>query len=72
MENFSSAQKCFNDHISLYVVQKQKTPPKRGFYQRCAVGCRRTHCVMSTQKVYAFREELAISARILTFLSMPQ
>lgn len=31
-------------------TRKQKTPPKRGFYQGFAVGCRRTHCVTSTQK----------------------
>lgn len=50
--------------------KKQKTPPKRGFYQGFAVGRRRTHCVTSTQKVYAIEEERAIPARILTFLSM--
>ena len=51
-------------------TRKQKTPPKRGFYQGFAVGRRRTHCVTSTQKVYAIAEERAIPARILTFLSM--
>lgn len=51
-------------------TRKQKTPPKRGFYQVFAVGRRRTHCVTSTQKVYAIEEERAIPARILTFLSM--
>ncbi|ABV11191.1 hypothetical protein CKO_00012 [Citrobacter koseri ATCC BAA-895] len=51
---------------------KQKTPPERGFYQRYAVGCRKAHCVISTSEVYAFREEHAISARILTHLSMDQ
>ncbi|TKT98890.1 hypothetical protein FDW96_14680 [Citrobacter sp. TBCS-15] len=70
MEKFSSAQKCVNDHISLYGVEKQKTPPERGSFQRCAVGSRRAHCVMSTRKVYALREEHAISARILMILSM--
>ncbi len=49
---------------------KQKTPPKRGFYQGFAVGCHRTHCVTSTRKVYAIEDERAIPARILTFLSM--
>ncbi|MCM7958790.1 hypothetical protein M8T19_24300, partial [Enterobacter hormaechei] len=51
-------------------TRKQKTPPKRGFYQGFAVGCRRTHCVTSTRKVYAIEDERAIPARILTFLSM--
>ena len=49
---------------------ENKTPPKRGFYQGFAVGCRRTHCVTSTRKVYAIEDERAIPARILTFLSM--
>ncbi|MFY0862610.1 hypothetical protein ACA369_25520, partial [Enterobacter kobei] len=39
-------------------------------YQGFAVGRRRTHCVTSTQKVYAIEDERAIPARILTFLSM--
>ena len=51
-------------------IRKQKTPPERGFYQGFAVGRRRTHCVTSTQKVYAIEDERAIPARILTFLSM--
>lgn len=50
--------------------ENEKTPPKRGFYQGFAVGCRRTHCVTSTRKVYAIEDERAIPARILTFLSM--
>ncbi|AYY49561.1 hypothetical protein EGX89_13655 [Citrobacter freundii] len=49
---------------------KTKNPAGARFFQRCAVGSRRTHCVMSTKKVYAFYEEHAISARILMFLSM--
>ncbi|EMJ7958624.1 hypothetical protein ACJBF7_19675 [Enterobacter sp. 04-C-01-SI_S15] len=56
--------------VFLWADQKQKTPPKRGFYQGFAVGRRRTHCVTSTQKVYAIEDERAIPARILTFLSM--
>jgi hypothetical protein len=60
-----SQQACFYGQI-----RKQKTPPKRGFYQGFAVGRRRTHCVTSTQKVYAIEDERAIQARILTFLSM--
>ncbi len=56
--------------ISFGQTRKQKTPPKRGFYQGFAVGRRRTHCVTSTQKVYAIEDERAIPARILTFLSM--
>jgi hypothetical protein len=32
MEKFSSAQKCVKDHISLCPVEKQKTPPERGFF----------------------------------------
>lgn len=51
-------------------TRKQKTPPKRGFYQGFAVGRRRTHCVTSTRKVYAIEDERAIPARILTLLSM--
>lgn len=56
--------------IFFEMTRKQKTPLKRGFYQGLAVGRRRTHCVTSTQKVYAIEEERAIPARILTFLSM--
>lgn len=41
-------------------IRKQKTPPKRGFYQGFAVGFRRTHCVTSTAKVYAIEDERAI------------
>ena len=70
MEIFSSAQKCVRDHVSFVEGRKQKTPPERGFYQGFAVGRRRTHCVTSTQKVYAIEDERAIQARILTFLSM--
>ncbi|POT55743.1 hypothetical protein C3432_22200 [Citrobacter amalonaticus] len=59
-------------HLVHQYVRKQKTPPERGFDQRYAVGSHKTHCVMSTVKVYAFCEEHAISARILTHLSMVQ
>lgn len=64
----SIANKSTGNFLGL--IRKQKTPPKRGFYQGFAVGCRRTHCVTSTQKVYAIEHERAIPARILTFLSM--
>ncbi|EMF0892330.1 hypothetical protein V2F09_003646 [Enterobacter roggenkampii] len=49
---------------------KTKNPAGASFYQGFAVGRRRTHCVTSTQKVYAIEDERAIPARILTFLSM--
>jgi hypothetical protein len=70
--NRMSAASIANKSTAIFFEQtrKQKTPPKRGFYQGFAVGRRRTHCVTSTQKVYAIEEERAIPARILTFLSM--
>jgi arabinogalactan oligomer/maltooligosaccharide transport system substrate-binding protein len=49
---------------------EKQNPAERGFYQGFAVGRRRTHCVTSTQKVYAIEDERAIPARILTLLSM--
>ena len=70
MDLFSSTKICAKDHSSAQKDRKQKTPPERGFYQGFAVGRRRTHCVTSTQKVYAIEDERAIEARILTFLSM--
>ncbi|MBS0864779.1 hypothetical protein [Enterobacter mori] len=67
-----SAASIANKSTDIFFEQtrKQKTPPERGFYQGFAVGRRRTHCVTSTQKVYAIEDERAIPARILTFLSM--
>lgn len=53
-------------------VKNKKPRRSEVFFQRYAVGGRRTHCVMSTEKVYALSEEHAISARILMFLSMVQ
>ena len=50
--------------------QKTKNPAGARFLSGFAVGRRRTHCVTSTQKVYAIEDERAIPARILTFLSM--
>ncbi|HAU4282851.1 TPA: hypothetical protein JDY45_08195 [Citrobacter freundii] len=51
MEKFSSAQKCFNDHISLYVVQKQKTPPERGFFSVVRLVAAE-HTVLCQRKKY--------------------
>ncbi|ELF1048596.1 hypothetical protein [Enterobacter asburiae] len=51
-------------------VMKTKNPAGARFLSGFAVGRRRTHCVTSTQKVYAIEDERAIPARILTFLSM--
>ena len=51
-------------------LQITKNPAGARFFQGFAVGCRRTHCVTSTQKVYAIEDERAIPARILTFLNM--
>jgi hypothetical protein len=46
---------------------KTKNPAGARFLSGFAVGRRRTHCVTSTQKVYAIEDERAIPARILTF-----
>ncbi|HDS6505182.1 TPA: hypothetical protein QH250_003999 [Enterobacter asburiae] len=51
-------------------VMKTKNPAEARFLSGFAVGRRRTHCVTSTQKVYAIEDERAIPARILTLLSM--
>ncbi|MDP9554248.1 hypothetical protein ACT01T_21215 [Enterobacter asburiae] len=48
-------------------VMKTKNPAGARFLSGFAVGRRRTHCVTSTQKVYAIEDERAIPARILTF-----
>ncbi|CBG90764.1 hypothetical protein ROD_40591 [Citrobacter rodentium ICC168] len=72
MEKYSSVRKCVNDHISVRKSARNKKPRRSEVFQRNAVGGRKAHCVMSTAKVYAFCDEHAISARILTFLSMDQ
>jgi len=51
-------------------VMKTKNPAEARFLAGFAVGRRRTHCITSTQKVYAIEDERAIPARILPFLSM--
>lgn len=51
-------------------VQKTKTSPERGFFQRfCGWSPQNTLCYVNA-KVYAIEDERAIQARILTFLSM--
>ncbi|TGC14095.1 hypothetical protein CRU79_18545 [Escherichia sp. E4385] len=50
-------------------MQVTKNPAGARFCQPPAAGNRKAHCVMSTLKVYVFRVEHAISARILTYLA---
>ncbi|EPJ3204196.1 hypothetical protein JGC44_13360 [Salmonella enterica subsp. enterica serovar Derby] len=70
MEKFSSAQKCVNDHISLCRVEKQKTPPGRGFFQGLRLVTAE-HTVLRQRKKYTRSGTNAqFKARILTFLSM--
>ncbi|EFN9072317.1 hypothetical protein DM213_11815 [Escherichia coli] len=49
-------------------LQVTKNPAGARFHQPPAAGNRKAHCIMSTLKVYVFRAERAISARILTYL----
>jgi len=49
-------------------LQVTKNPAGARFRQSPAAGNRKAHCIMSTLKVYVFRAERAISARILTYL----
>ena len=49
-------------------LQITKNPAGARFRQSPAAGNRKAHCIMSTLKVYVFRAERAISARILTYL----
>ncbi|KOA35060.1 hypothetical protein DEN86_12790 [Escherichia coli] len=53
-----------------FCTEKQaiKNPAGARFRQPPTAGNRKAHCIMSTQKVYVFRAERAISARILTYL----